>query len=89
MYGNVEEWMADCYNSNFKNAPTNGMIWNEGSCQFGVVRGGSWAKPSKFLRSKHRDQVSKEAKDDTLGFNDYNRFLFRTTTRHRILFAIK
>jgi formylglycine-generating enzyme required for sulfatase activity len=68
MYGNVEEWMADCYNSNFKNAPTNGMIWNEGSCQFGVVRGGSWAKPSKFLRSKHRDQVSKEAKDDTLGF---------------------
>ena len=68
MFGNVDEWTADCYNSNYKNAPTNGSTWSEGSCQFGVVRGGSWAKPSKFLRSKYREQVSKEAKDDTLGF---------------------
>jgi formylglycine-generating enzyme required for sulfatase activity len=68
MFGNVDEWMADCYNSNYKNAPTNGSTWSEGSCQFGVVRGGSWAKPSKFLRSKYREQVHKEAKDDTLGF---------------------
>ena len=68
MFGNVDEWTADCYNSNYKNAPTNGSTWTEGSCQFGVVRGGSWAKPLKFLRSKHRDQVSQEAKDDTLGF---------------------
>ena len=68
MFGNVDEWTADCYNSNYKNAPTNGSTWSEGSCQFGVVRGGSWAKPARFLRSKHRDQVSKEAKDDTLGF---------------------
>ncbi len=67
MLGNVEEWTADCYNANFKNAPTNGAVWSEGSCQFGVVRGGSWAKPSKFLRFKHREQVSQEAKDDTLG----------------------
>jgi hypothetical protein len=68
MFGNVEEWTADCYNANFKNAPTSGAVWSDGSCQFTVVRGGSWAKPPKFLRSKHRDQVSKEAKDDTLGF---------------------
>ena len=23
MFGNVDEWTADCYNSNYKNAPTN------------------------------------------------------------------
>jgi hypothetical protein len=68
MYGNVAEWTADCFNSNFKNAPTDGTAWREGSCQFGVVRGGSWLNTAKFLRSKYREQVSKEAKDDTLGF---------------------
>jgi formylglycine-generating enzyme required for sulfatase activity len=68
MYGNVQEWAADCYNANFKDAPTNGVAWRDGSCQFGVVRGGSWLNTAKFLRSKYREQVSKEAKDDTLGF---------------------
>ena len=68
MYGNVQEWAADCYNANFKDAPTNGAAWSAGSCQFGVVRGGSWLNTAKFLRSKYREQVSKEAKADTLGF---------------------
>ena len=48
--------------------PTSGAVWSEGSCQFTFLRGGSWAKPPKFLRSKHRDQVSKETKDGTLDF---------------------
>ena len=68
MYGNVEEWTEDCYDSSFKSAPSDGSARNYGICQFKVVRGGSWAKPSKFLRSKHREQVSQEAEDDTLGF---------------------
>ena len=68
MYGNVEEWTEDCYDYNFIGAPSDGSARNSGICQFKVVRGGSWAKPLKFLRSKYREQVSKEANDDTLGF---------------------
>ena len=68
MYGNVEEWTEDCYEYNFIGAPSDGSARKSGICQFKVVRGGSWAKPLKFLRSKYREQVSKEANDDTLGF---------------------
>ena len=68
MYGNVAEWTADCYNSNYKNAPTNGAAWSDGSCQFGVVRGGSWVNTAKLLRSKYREQLSKKAQGDDLGF---------------------
>lgn len=68
MYGNVEEWTEDCYDYNFIGAPSDGSARNSAICQFKVVQGGSWAKPLKFLSSKYREQVSKEANDDTLGF---------------------
>ena len=68
MYGNVEEWTEDCYDHNFIGAPSDGSARKSGICQFKVVRGGAWPKPLKFLRSKYREQVSKGANDDTLGF---------------------
>jgi formylglycine-generating enzyme required for sulfatase activity len=75
MYGNVAEWTEDCFNSNFNNAPTNGEAWRDGSCQFGVVRGGSWVNTANFLRSKNREKVSKKAKGDDLGFRVVRDFI--------------
>ena len=30
MYGNVWEWVADCWHNNYKGAPTDGSAWTSG-----------------------------------------------------------
>jgi len=42
MLGNVWEWTQDCWNENYKGAPTDGSAWASGNCSERVVRGGSW-----------------------------------------------
>jgi formylglycine-generating enzyme required for sulfatase activity len=41
--GNAWEWVADCNHKNYEGAPSDGSVWlDEGRCQFGVIRGGSY-----------------------------------------------
>ena len=40
MVGNTFEWTADCWNPNYKGAPTDGTPWMRGDCNRHVVRGG-------------------------------------------------
>jgi formylglycine-generating enzyme required for sulfatase activity len=42
MAGNVYEWVGDCWNRNYNNAPADGSIWSSGNCSRRVRRGGSW-----------------------------------------------
>jgi formylglycine-generating enzyme required for sulfatase activity len=42
IFGNAAEWVADCYNSTYEGAPTNGDPWLEGNCDLRIVRGGGW-----------------------------------------------
>ena len=42
MHGNVREWVRDCWNKNYKGAPTDGSAWESGDCSRRVLRGGSW-----------------------------------------------
>lgn len=55
MQGNVWEWMQDCYNSTYSGAPPEGSAWTTGACLVRVVRSGSWANSSPWLRSSDRD----------------------------------
>ena len=41
MHGNVWEWTEDCWNVNYKGAPTQGEAWTAGDCGRRVLRGGS------------------------------------------------
>ena len=50
MHGNVLEWVADCWNSSYAGAPTDGSAWLGGDCAVRVLRGGSWYVYSGFLR---------------------------------------
>ena len=68
MYGNVDEMTSDCYNPNFKNAPTDGSSWNQGTCDLKVVRGGSWHGVWRFLRSKSRFYIHTKIKSNLTGF---------------------
>jgi sulfatase modifying factor 1 len=42
MQGNIWEWAADCWNENFKGAPTDGSTWTTGDCDARSSRGGSF-----------------------------------------------
>ena len=75
MFGNVEEWTADCFNPNYLKAPSVGVPWLEGLCTFRVVRGGSWSHSVAYLRTKSRHQVHMRSKVDNLGFRVVNDFL--------------
>jgi formylglycine-generating enzyme required for sulfatase activity len=48
--GNVFEWVEDCWNDGFKDAPTDGSAWLAGDCKIRVQRGGAWGYPRTYLR---------------------------------------
>lgn len=54
LYGNVNEWVADCSHKNYIGAPVDGSAWEEGkdaNSSFRTARGGSWYNGSHNLRS--------------------------------------
>jgi len=53
--GNVWEWVKDCWNDDYKGAPTDGRAWTSGDCTHRVMRGGSWHHYSGHIRSAFRD----------------------------------
>jgi len=58
MHGNAWEWVEDCWTPNALEIPTDGSAFaRPGSCEVGVVRGGSFAGGSRRLRSATRAPV--------------------------------
>lgn len=65
--GNVSEWVQDCWHDDYKDAPTDGSVWEGGDCSFRVVRGGSYSSPPSSLRSQKRDKFKSEKSYDHIG----------------------
>jgi len=55
MYGNVWEWVQDCWHDNYQGAPGDGSAWLSDNCAGRALRGGSWATNPLGLRSANRD----------------------------------
>lgn len=68
MSGNVREWVEDCWNSDYKGAPTNGAAWKTGTCEMKVRRDGSWNYSSENTRATVRDWFTDMLSNDNLGF---------------------
>jgi formylglycine-generating enzyme required for sulfatase activity len=68
MLGNVREWVADKLHSNYKNAPTDGSVWNDDVIGYQVLRGGSWDNPPRSSRAAFRDGVVSNAQENYIGF---------------------
>jgi formylglycine-generating enzyme required for sulfatase activity len=54
MAGNVWVWLADCYNSTYTGAPTDGSAWTGGNCAMRVRRSGSWFNIEEVIEGDYR-----------------------------------
>jgi formylglycine-generating enzyme required for sulfatase activity len=68
MYGNVWEWVQDCWHENYNGAPGEGTIWSGGDCSLRMLRGGGWNSPAAYARSAVRGSYSPQMNDPADGF---------------------
>ena len=68
MYGNVWEWVEDCWNGSYAGAPTDGDPWLEGDCAVRVLRGGAWISPPRNIRAAYRFRLSATNRTNFAGF---------------------
>ena len=68
MLGNVWEWVADCWNGSYENAPLDSNVWRKGDCRRHISRGGSWGNGPKNLRSAGRVRSDAGDRGDNYGF---------------------
>ena len=71
--GNVEEFVEDCWNDSYEDAPVDGSAWLSGDCdlEYGdrLVRGGSWNELLRNLRSATRSPtVTLDSRNSNSGF---------------------
>ena len=68
MYGNVSEWVEDCFSEDYRNAKSDGSAWTGGNCSRRVVRGGSFQDRARALRSAARDWSVFDKPEKHIGF---------------------
>lgn len=66
--GNVSEWVADCWHSNYRRAPRDSRAWVNPGCRMHVVRGGSWASSPAHTRSAWRQGTDANNTSARVGF---------------------
>ena len=68
LYGNVWEWVQDCYASGYSSAPRDGSAWNVQGCRQRVRRGGSWYSRPDSLRAALRKSHDAGSRYSNVGF---------------------
>jgi len=66
--GNAAEWVEDCWNDNYRGAPTDGSIWTTGQCGLRVLRGGAFDSPASYLGSGARFRYDYDVRYSANGF---------------------
>lgn len=67
-YGNVAEWVQDCYVANYANAPLNGGAVAPDRCARRVYRGGGYSDQAAALRTAARKSAIPSLRVPTAGF---------------------
>jgi formylglycine-generating enzyme required for sulfatase activity len=67
MYGNVWEWLEDCWHDSYRDAPTNGAAWVNEGCSHRVLRGGSWKTDRSKLGPAGRYDAYAPDRDSDVG----------------------
>ena len=70
IYGNVYQWVQDCYNPNYTGAPSDGSAVDSSNCLKRVIRGGSFAQSDLLFmqRSSSRNSTAPTSKSSYIGF---------------------
>jgi len=68
MEGNVWEWTEDCWNPDYRDAPTDGSARKSGDCDRRVVRAGVFNNTPAYLRSAFRFWEVGELRSAFIGF---------------------
>ena len=68
MAGNVRQWVEDCYDGDYNEAPTDGSAWTSGDCRRRVVRGGTRSVYPRLIRSASRGGLTPNYRGNALGF---------------------
>ena len=69
MHGNALEWVEDCYDDNYRDAPTDGSARPaNGGCVSRVLRSGSWDGNPRDLRAARRRLSQPDGRSNLLGF---------------------
>ena len=66
--GNVDEWVADCYDETYIGYPSDGSARTKPSCSLRAMRGGSWFDIGRVIRSASRYRHPAETSRNTWGF---------------------
>lgn len=68
MMGNMWQWVEDCWNENYKGAPSDGSAMMAGDCSKHSERGGSWASHPRSIRSAYRIPDDHDNRSNDSGF---------------------
>jgi formylglycine-generating enzyme required for sulfatase activity len=66
--GNAAEWVEDCWNENYRNAPKDGSAWTSGDCRLRVLRGGNFLSKATEIRSAARFRYDVDVRYYANGF---------------------
>ncbi|MCU1021525.1 formylglycine-generating enzyme family protein [Stenotrophomonas maltophilia] len=68
MAGNLSEWVADCWHSSYRRAPSDGVAWFNPGCRARVIRGGNWANSPEQTRAAWRQSQDSDTTNARIGF---------------------
>jgi formylglycine-generating enzyme required for sulfatase activity len=66
--GNAAEWVEDCWNDTYRNAPRDAAPWTAGDCHLRVLRGGSFTSRPSDVRSAARFRYDSDVRYYANGF---------------------
>jgi formylglycine-generating enzyme required for sulfatase activity len=67
VHGNAFEWVEDCWNETYENAPSNDSVRMAGNCNRRVRRGGAWNTIARMLRSAYRESRPAVTRGSNMG----------------------
>ncbi|MDB6082671.1 MAG: hypothetical protein JWN43_552, partial [Gammaproteobacteria bacterium] len=68
MFGNVFEWVEDCWYDDYAGAPNDGSARVYAGCQERELRGGSWFSTPRYVNAAYRNRFGHGYRSSSIGF---------------------